>query len=47
MTFICNNCFKNYTRKDFYEKHITLCKVIKERKLENNNQPTTKAAIQT
>tara|TARA_B100001063_G_scaffold242220_2_gene270487 strand:- start:410 stop:1138 length:729 start_codon:yes stop_codon:yes gene_type:complete len=38
MTFICNNCFKNYTRKDFYEKHITLCKVIKERKLENNNQ---------
>jgi hypothetical protein len=40
MTLICNNCFKHYKRRDYYNNHITLCKIINDRKLENENDKT-------
>ena len=33
--FKCNYCFKEYTRKSFYKKHVACCEIINNSKKEN------------
>ena len=33
--FTCNYCFKEYSRKSFYNKHVLCCEILNNSKHEN------------